>query len=945
MAFIQNIIDYIFKNYDLSKDIVEVVFPNKRASIHFKRQIVSQLSKTSWIPITSSVQQAMEKWSGLHLVDSLDVALELMSINDKDANNKVLKQNFFGLASQMAKDFDEIDQYKVDAKNLFESLNEVKIIENYTFSEYTLSNEDSYKAQSKYLQFFSSLINYYSALRLNLFSRKVGYYGMITRCLSELPTDELVKRIDGKKIVFAGFNALTTTEEDVVVRLVENGNAVMLWDLDEYYINDKKQEAGRFANDFFAKHRNLAGKKDYDNEHHGISFIGNALSTAEKEINVISVSGSSVQANALQLMMEKRENSVVVLADEALLIPTLNSLPDSVGEINVTMGYPFANTPLYGFIDQIFRFQYSLSDSKIDLWPLAHFCDADFIKLVFNGKDYDSLMSWLKDKQSSSDLSIHVKDFSYIGISDDNQEDGASEDLARFLTLSSTKWIDSKDCIENLKSILRVSLQKIKDESYFVKNQISVAGKVLNKVESLIKKYDSVEILDLQMLILQIGREMSIAMKGEADGLQVMGLLETRNLDFDVVNMLSVNEGVIPKNKNSNSLIPYDVRKYYNLPTYNQQQAVYAYHFYRLLHNAKKINLFYNSLSDSSGLGEPSRFIRQIEYELVKKNPKVILQYFQYKSPIINLKSNIISVDKDDTMLKKITKLSPTSISTYLRCSLQYYWKYIMNINCDEVNEEIQMNVIGSIIHNTLDELYRNFGNEIVTESKFLEVRNQYLDKCYQNALRNNNFRNGLPKTGFNSIIASVIDTMISRFLDNEHNVIKENSLRILCTEKELSFHLNNVELHGFADRIDLLNDKLRVIDYKTGSVNPYDVSISANAKQLQDMHDKSIQLIMYKYLFIKMLNSNTLGLDEALIAHIEEENIVPGIIALQKMSNGVFELKVNNADLANDFEAQCDIMFEQLISDIFDKNNPFTQTDDTKVCGYCSFRNICKRG
>ena len=945
MAFIQNIIDYIFKNYDLSKDIVEVVFPNKRASIHFKRQIVSQLSKTSWIPITSSVQQAMEKWSGLHLVDSLDVALELMSINDKDANNKVLKQNFFGLASQMAKDFDEIDQYKVDAKNLFESLNEVKIIENYTFSEYTLSNEDSYKAQSKYLQFFSSLINYYSALRLNLFSRKVGYYGMITRCLSELPTDELVKRIDGKKIVFAGFNALTTTEEDVVVRLVENGNAVMLWDLDEYYINDKKQEAGRFANDFFAKHRNLAGKKDYDNEHHGISFIGNALSTAEKEINVISVSGSSVQANALQLMMEKRENSVVVLADEALLIPTLNSLPDSVGEINVTMGYPFANTPLYGFIDQIFRFQYSLSDSKIDLWPLASFCDADFIKLVFNGKDYDSLMSWLKDKQSSSDLSLHVKDFSSIGISDDNQEDGASEDLARFLTLSSTKWIDSKDCIENLKSILRVSLQKIKDESYFVKNQISVAGKVLNKVESLIKKYDSVEILDLQMLILQIGREMSIAMKGEADGLQVMGLLETRNLDFDVVNMLSVNEGVIPKNKNSNSLIPYDVRKYYNLPTYNQQQAVYAYHFYRLLHNAKKINLFYNSLSDSSGLGEPSRFIRQIEYELVKKNPKVILQYFQYKSPIINLKSNIISVDKDDTMLKKITKLSPTSISTYLRCSLQYYWKYIMNINCDEVNEEIQMNVIGSIIHNTLDELYRNFGNEIVTESKFLEVRNQYLDKCYQNALRNNNFRNGLPKTGFNSIIASVIDTMISRFLDNEHNIVKENSLRILCTEKELSFHLNNVELHGFADRIDLLNDKLRVIDYKTGSVNPYDVSISANAKQLQDMHDKSIQLIMYKYLFIKMLNSNTLGLDEALIAHIDEENIVPGIIALQKMSNGVFELKVNNADLANDFEAQCDIMFEQLISDIFDKNNPFTQTDDTKVCGYCSFRNICKRG
>ncbi|MGN0033423.1 MAG: PD-(D/E)XK nuclease family protein [Candidatus Limimorpha sp.] len=945
MVFIQNTIDFIFKNYDLSRDNVVVVFPNKRASIQFKKQIVSQLGKTSWIPITLSIQQAMEDWSRMQLVDSLDVVLELLTINDTHFGNKVLNQNFFGIASQMAKDFDEIDQYKVNANDLFKSLEEVKIIDNLTFSEFTLSNDKS--AQEKYLKFFSSLITYYSRLREKLSDTKRGYYGMITRYLSELPPEELLNRVEGKKIVFAGFNALTTTEEDILVKMVEGGNAVMLWDLDEYYINDKNQEAGRFANDFFNKHKNLAGKDGHDNEHVGFSFIGNALNTAEKEINVISVSGSAVQANALQLMLEKSENNVVVLADESLLIPTLNSLPDSVGKINVTMGYPFSKTPVYNFIDQIFRLQRSLSEKHIGLWPLSHFCDADFIKLVFNGKDYDALKSWLRKKQGASEFCLPRDNFDVPENNVDNQNNKREyADLRQFMENATAKWADSNDCVERLKKILRISLGKIKDGGYFIKNQISVAGKVLNKIERLMKKYNSVEMIDLQMLVMQIGREMSIDMKGECDGLQIMGLLETRNLDFGTVNVLSVNEGVLPKNKNNNSLIPYDVRKFFNLPTYTQQQAVYAYHFYRLLQNAKTINLFYNSLADFSGLGEPSRFIRQIEYELIKKNDKVKLQHLQYKSPIINTKSDKISIEKDDEAISRITHLSPTAISTYLRCPLQYYWTYIKNIKCEETNEDIQMNVIGSIIHNTLDKLYRHFGNEEITIDKFKQVRNDHFDESYREALENNKFRNGLPDTGFNSIISSVIDSMISRFLDNEEYLLqKTNILKILLTEQELYFDLDGVRLHGFADRVDFYNGNIRIIDYKTGSVNPNDVAIGANANQLSQMHDKSIQLLMYKYLFIKMFKNNNFDERFEQYRDIPSDNIIPGIIALQKLSNGLFELKVNNHAINESFEEQCDMLFEALIAEIKDKNLRFIQTDDMRVCGYCNFRHICKRG
>ena len=486
-----------------------------------------------------------------------------------------------------------------------------------------------------------------------------------------------------------------------------------------------------------------------------------------------------------------------------------------------------------------------------------------------------------------------------------------------------------------------LSIAKLEKNKNFIKNQISVAGRITNRLELLLNKYsDYIQIIDLQMLYAQVASQMAINLQGDKDGLQIMGLLETRNLDFDVIHFLSVNEGILPQNKNNNSLIPFDLRKAYGLPTYDQQQAVYAYHFYRLLQNAKKINLYYNNIADLSGMGEPSRFIRQLEYEYAKNNPKVKLEYLQYKSPSINDKENGIEVVKTDEILNKIQKLSPTSIGVYVRCPLQFYWKNIEKIEDKSPDEEIQVNVVGSIIHATLDYFYKLFNkNEIISLALFDEMYKKHFKECYHKSLIDNGFANGLPDTGFNYLNKTVIDNMLENFIRYEKKFLEEGiQMSIIDTEieltKEVEYQGHKVLLHGFADRIDKVNEEIRVIDYKTGKVNPYDVKIGIKNDKITSMAEKSIQLLMYKYLY---LHNHP---------EVKPELIQPGIVGFQKLSHGLYNLEINELhDLSASFEATCDKYFNEFLEEIFNKDIPFTQTEEVKNCSFCDFKSICKRG
>jgi len=931
MAFIKQITNYIANNYDLSKDNLTIVFPNKRAALQLRNELEKQIAGDFWIPNIVSIQQAMEDWSELQLIDNIDVIFELIKINDSFHNNDEMNHNFFGLAAQMAKDFDEIDQYNVNAESLFNHLKSAKEIEDWNL-------DLNGNIESNYVRFFASLIQYYNALRDSLQKNGLGYYGLITKKIASYDDTVLIQKTKDRKIIFAGFNALTDTEENIIVRLVECGNAVMLWDLDNYYFQDETQEAGIFARKFFRNHPTIEK-----------NFTGNNYENQKKEIDIICVSGNAIQANALQLKLnqeinkginDNKTNEVIVLADESILIPTLNSIPDSFDKIRVTMGYPYQKTIAYHFIDQLFRYQRTLSndENKIYLWTFIRFCNTDFIKLIFN-KEYDNLSIWLNKLAKNAQYYISKNSLSEID---------SSAELIDFLNITLTKWQNTETCIDSLKHILNISIDMLPDsDSNFIKNQISVASRITNRIGLLLDKYkEYIQINDLQVLFAQVAMQSSINLKGDSDGLHIMGLLETRNLDFDVVHILSVNEGVLPLSKTNNSLIPYDIRKIFGLPTYSHQQAVYAYHFYRLLQNARYINLYYNSLADKTGSGEPSRFIRQLEYEYAKKCDNVTLTRIQYKSPKIQEKRSEISIEKTPEMLEKIKEFSPTSIGTYVRCPLQYYFKYIEGISDKSIDEEIQVNIIGSIIHKVLEIFYGEFENKTITSELFESVYNQYFNQCYEKALDENGFHSGLPETGFNYLSKTVIDNMLANYFKEAKSFIKEEEAKnanydfsMIHMEKELSHCFDiqgkSIKLKGFADRIDKLNGKTRIIDYKTGKVNKTDVKIGASQTVLTLMAEKSIQLLVYKYLYLVENHDK----------HLNPDDIEPGIIGFQKLSNGIFSLDTSsNDELNDDFMTNSEKYFVRFFEEVLNQEIPFSQTDKEQNCRFCDFRNICKK-
>lgn len=947
MAFISKLTDYIIKNYDLTDDSLTVVFPNKRAALTLRNELSKRIDRNIWLPQILSIQEVMSSWSGLQLLENIDIIYELIKIMDHNVEVSVRK-NLFALASQIIKDFDEIDQYAVNAKNLFNYLKSVKEVESWSPNIGEVS-----QTESSYLIFFNSLYTYYVRLREELLHDNSAYYGLMTRKLFELTDEQLFDTVGSRKIIFAGFNALTLTEENIIVRLVEADKAVLFWDLDKYYYEDEMQEAGLFARQFFSKHENL---KPYN--------IENNFIEAEKIINIIGVPGSSIQANALQLKLNEDievnkniKNEVVVLSDETLLIPVLNSIPKNYKDINVTMGYPYSETYINQFIQQLFTFQNSLGkNGSIYFWSLKRLMETEMIKIIFTNEELVELKEFIDKFLKESTY--------YLTINDIEQQLGQSR-ILDFLMIITKKWNSTPDCLSSFKLLLNlINNDIIASDNKFVINQISVTAKIINKIERLINKYDIiVQIEDIEMLYKQSVSEMSIKFKNKdvvnnlESSLQIMGLLETRNLDFDIVHILSVNEGVLPLSKSPNSLIPFDLRLEYKLPIYTNKQAVYAYHFYRLIQNAKVINIYYNTLTDDVGEGEPSRFIRQLINEIPKKSKNIIINQITYKLPSPTNNDVVkIEVKKTPEIIEKIKNklysehfnkekkcyekqgLSPTSISCYLNCPLKFYIKYIENIKDDTLKESIQANIIGSIIHSTFENLYKEFGNAIIDKQYYNIIENKFLKISFEKALADNNFANGLPNTGFNYLNKIMIEKLIDNFIDYEKKFLElGNKFSILGLEESLSYTFDigdiKVNLTGFADRIDRVGNKIRILDYKTGKVDNKDVEIKSTIENINDLTDKSLQLCIYKYLYAK--NNRGISID----------NIEPGILGLLKVNNPYFPLVVNSTIFNNDnFMETCEDMFIDLFKEILNPEIPFCQTDEEKKCKNCDYLNICKR-
>ena len=961
--FIHKLAEHILSHYDLIHQELTVVFPNKRAAFYLRNALKENSQQTLWLPQIISIEEAVTQWSGITLADNIDLLFELIDIDAQLHKNQDYTSDlsiFGSQAAQMAKDFDEIDQYGIDAKGVFNYVLENKKLEIWNFDE-----EKSKEKEVKYLQFFHSLYEYYLQLRDRLSAQGKGYYGMITRHLSELSETELMESIGDRKLIFAGFNALTTTEERIIDTLIKNGKAEILFDYDSYYLNDLNNEAG-----FFARKHQLTHPNWLKNS------ISDALRTEKKSIHIVSASGNALQAKALQAKLQETDDNsqAIILADEHLLIPVLNAIPDTenYSSFKVSMGYPIGKTPVNQLVKEYFslrrrnKISRKITENGTErtaegwyIWPVLHLMDLEIVKIVFPKAETAAFNQWKSDA---------VKAGKFIFESQDLEQLQQTPNIQEFLRLILFEQVGNspQNVLQAISQVLAFISNMIQsqNDSLFLLNQVSEIGKIVSRLQQVIE-HNSQYVNDLQsveILYRLLSSRTNIKLSSsDTNGLQIMGLLETRNLDFRRLHLLSVNEGILPPDKSQGSFIPLFIRHAYGLPGYAESQAVVAYHFYHLLQNGEDIYLYYNNLGETSG-GEASRFILQIKHELAKNSNIQITEESFSSTAQSSLEVKTLNAQKNNALdrlhyLIAEKGISPSALSTYINCPLKYYLRYIAQIEDNSVDEEVGVNVIGTIIHDTLELLFADFlpqdgKPQVIDKVLFDEmIMPQWEQKLALSIEKN--MPNGFPDVGFNYLNRVTIEQQLKNYLKYTSKQLEHNDLIILETEGELkatlSAQFGECLFKGRTDRIDQWGDIVRVIDYKTGRVENADLKVpvrhssDSDLDYLKQIPEKALQLLLYQYMYLKENPNLSPEQVTGAIHRLKYANAIE--FSLTKATPSKSDTDADTAFLDGDnFIPDMEAMLEAIVAEMLDTEKPFTQTEDEKHCRNCDFKGICRR-
>lgn len=920
MSFLSNLIDYITAR-GLQNEDLTVVFPNKRAAFYLREQFKKVHKGNVWMPQMLSIEEAVSQWSGIQLADSVDLLFELIAIDSSLGHQGNSITTFGSMANQMAKDFDEVDQYAVDATHLFSYIYEEKKIGTWHPGEQIKPKEQAY------LDFFKQLKDYYDQLRQHLSSQGKGYYGMITRALSELDAEELRQKTEGRHILFAGFNALTPTEQKIIDTLYKNGQAEVVWDFDRYYVDDPLNEAGVFARQYIRKDAPWKPTEFSDDLLH-----------SKKEIHLVEATGNTIQAKALQslLQVDSENDATIILADEELLIPVLNSIPDDDRHhhINVSMGYPLSQTALSNMVSEFFtlhRKGRKVGDRGWYIWPILRLLDLEVVKVIFTKEELEQIIQYQEKIREESLFVFDEATFNSICISPDLQQ------FMKLIVTDKGQPMDADGLLDVLINLMRFIAYKIQskgESNIFLLNQVSETGKAVNRLKNILTRYQRYvhDLDELEVLYRLINRNIAIKLNSShTDGLQVMGILETRNLDFDSFYMVGVNEGVLPTDKSNNSFIPFLIRKECGLPDYKEKQAVYAYHFYRLLQRANRMHFIYNGNGNDSG-GEPSRFLKQLQHELAMRNPSVTIVHESFINRANNDEGpSLLTAQKHASDLRD---LAPTSLSSYISCSLKYFLRYIMKISDEHLDESAQENDLGTVIHETLQQLYSDHLNTVIDYDRLTKVIEPTLQSKLDQAIKRH-YNQGLSNVGFNYLNQMGLNDMLMKYLKFEKDWVKNHDLVITHVEHELQHDViidgHTFHLKGTADRIDQSNGMVRIIDYKTGTVKNDYVKVPKVVECLDDIPEKALQLMMYKYLYLKQHPET------------DPDTVTASIFGL-RYDQIVFDLKVDNPDLSGHFMETMDQLLSELLPELIDESISYQQTSDPegKPCKICDFRGIC---
>ena len=974
MSFLNQSASYIFDKHSLAqlKNIC-VVLPSRRAVYYFKREI-AQLSAVPFIaPEVLAVDDFVMRMSGVNQIDAVSLLFELYEIFKK-YDPEVKFDRFISWAPTLLRDFDTIDQYLVEnPKSLFEYISEAQLLKKWNLELGKAGKPELEKTQSieKYFKLFENIYNVYHDLHKSLTDKGLSYRGMAYRHLAENIKALIIDGNEGKiifeKFYFCGFNALSESEEKIIETLVKTNRAETLWDADSYFMSNQfNHKAGTLLRQY--KGNGKYGKWNWTTDN---------LLKSEKKMQIIGVENASLQAKiAGYLYAESIKNApkvstAIVLCDENLLQPVMYSLDEHITDFNITMGLSLRGSMIFTLIDAIFELQQNIAEFKTKdggKFKMPKFSHRHIFKVLNHPfiRRYEQIKYASDENKTKSvfreTLQEILKRNSVYLSQDEMLAFGGDEPIFKILF---SRWGDSSqkslqafyDLIDELRSVYRESKDAIETEYLYLFLTI------LHRLEKILFQNKELNLKSFKHFLYELIKQEKIPFSGEPiSDLQIMGMLETRCLDFDRVILLSVNEGILPVGKHVNSLIPFDACVEYHLPVHSDQDAVMSYHFFRLLQRAKQIDILY-VIPNGEGVGgggtEKSRFILQIENELAKENENLKITYpkIEFSQNADNEVVNKIEIQKTDEILKNVRRIIaekgiyPTSLSTYLRCSLQFYFDKIAGISKrEEVDENFGADIFGTWIHNTLEKIDKDFG-PIITKDNIDTILSQIenrLDEAYQEK-----FGGYVVESGMNYLLKQVAEQLLKDFFKNQQDtqkfpmeVLESEKQIVVEFKREILEKMQNIKIAGRIDRIEREGETLKVVDYKTGKVVGKDLQkskeVSLEEALIDPGKEKLRQLWLYQYLMLKNMQDKTLELRGK---NIENHEVKAKIYSFRNLKEN---LEVNlsfesNPTIVGFIEKSEEILVE-IVTKMLNPEIPFLQTNDLQTCERCDFRGICGR-
>lgn len=895
-TFLKDIVRQLHSQNPSFKDLV-FVLPSKRAGVFLKREIANSLEKPIFSPDIYSIEELIQIISQYQQTTNLELLLLLYETAKPYLEpERADFESFIGWGNTLLADFNEIDRNLIEAQSIFDYLTATKRL-----NAWGAQNTDA-PLLTQSVQFWTKLYPIYTAFQEFLASQKKGYQGLLYKkaVAQILPYLETHK---AKHFHFIGFNALNTAEEAIIEQFTQNVATTLWWDLDPYFLNDPIHETGIFIRQYLKKWPKNIGALKTERP-----FL------TDKVINISGVPKSISQAQLSGTLLEdlaaksSKESIALVLAEEGLLNPILSVLPTTTTKVNITMGLPLTQTHGNTFFETLLQLCHNQNENGWYHRDVQQLLSHPYSKTLLEQPAENLAVTLGKHIKSNNLLFISPPFFT---------EDPWRGNTILAQLFPSKNWT-AKAFITNCLALLQQLRAKYKDQGDHRELQVLYGFfKIFNQLETqLVSRPYLQNIKAIWPLFRELLSLERIDFKGEPlGGIQIMGVLESRNLDFDHVIITSVNEGILPSGKSSNSFIPFDIKREFKMPTYKEKGAIYAYHFYRLLQRAKTVHILYNTEPDVLLGNEKSRFIAQLLAD------PVIAQHITHTTAapaLIKSTKPTPGVNKTDGLVQALQNMaqkgfSPSSLANYIRDPFGFYLNNVLKLNeLEKVEEQIAHNTFGTIVHDTLENLYKPLIGQQLTKEN-LSALNQNIKAHTLKQFKVHYAEKDL-KTGQNLIALSVVQQYIKTLIDLDSQRAERHSIKLLALEQDLKVPLDlpgchfKAYLRGKLDRMELVDGQTNIIDYKTGQVKAVDLKIkSLPAIFTEEKYSKGFQLLCYALMQYKTAGVKTLK---------------AGIVPIKNLKSGILQLSLaeTKSSLIDektllDFEANLKSLYQEILN------------------------------